>query len=66
MEIIKIMRNVKQQQNFDRYSSFSLPFFSNSVSLQTHRIFATNPLNPQPVNLLKPTGYVMHQNIQQF
>ena len=38
MEILKIMRHFKLQQNLGTHSSCSLPFFSNAVSLQTHRI----------------------------
>ena len=54
MEILKIMRHVKLQQNLDRYSSYSLPSFSNINSfLPNSSHFATNPQNPQPVTSMQ-------------
>ena len=46
MEIVKIMRHVKLQQNLDTYSACFLPSFSNAIPFQTRRLFAPNP---QPV-----------------
>jgi hypothetical protein len=54
MDILKIMRHVKLQQNLDTHSSHSLPSFSNAISVppdSSH--FASNPLNPQPVTSMQ-------------
>jgi hypothetical protein len=54
MEILKIMRHVKLQQNLDTNSSCSFPSFSNAKSvppISSH--FANNPLNSQPVTSLQ-------------
>jgi len=54
MEILKIMRHVKLQQNLDTYSSWSLPSFSNANSFSPNSShFASNPLNPQPVTSMQ-------------
>ena len=54
MEILKIMRHVKLQQNLDTYSSCSLPSFSNANSfLPNSSHFASNPQNPQPVTSMQ-------------
>jgi len=54
MEILKIMRHVKLQQNFDTCSSCSLPPFSNANSFPPNSShFASNPLNPQPVSSMQ-------------
>jgi len=54
MEIQKIMRHVKLQRNLDRYSSCSLPSFSNANSfVQNSSHFTTNPQNPQPVTSMQ-------------
>ena len=51
MEILKIMRHVKLQQNLDMYSSCSLPSFSNANSfLPNSSHFASNP---QPVTSMQ-------------
>ena len=51
MEILKIIRHVKLQQNLDRYSSCSLLSFSNSNSfLHNSSHFASNP---QPVTSMQ-------------
>ena len=50
MEILKIMRHVKLQQNLDTHSTCSLPTFSNANSFPSNSSrFASNPLNPQPI-----------------
>jgi hypothetical protein len=54
MEILKVMRHVKMQQNVDTYASSSLPCFSNANSFPpTSPHFASNPLNSQPVNCMQ-------------
>ena len=50
MEILKIMRHLKLQQNLNTHSSCSLPSFSNANSFFPNSLHsASNPLNPQPV-----------------
>jgi len=57
MEILKIMRHVRLQQNLDTYSYCSLPSFSNANSiLPNSSHFASNPLNPQPVTSMQNSG----------
>ena len=54
MEILKIMRHIKLQQNLDTYSSCSLPSFSNANSfLPNSSHFSSNLLNPQPVTSMQ-------------
>jgi len=54
MDILKIMRHVKLQQNLDTYSSCSLPPFSNANNFpQNSSHFASNPLNSQPVTSMQ-------------
>ena len=54
MEILKIMRHVKLQQNLDTYSSCSFSTFSNSYSfLPNSSHFSSNPLNPQPLTSMQ-------------
>ena len=54
MEILKIMQHFKVQQNWDSYSSFSLPSFSNAnnfVPNLSH--FPSNPQYPQTVTSMQ-------------
>ena len=54
MEILKIMRHVKLQQNLDTPSSCSLPSFSNAHSFPPNKShFASNTLNPQTVTSMQ-------------
>ena len=54
VEILKIMWHVKLQQNLDRYSSCSLPSFSNANSFVPNSShFANNPQNPQPATSMQ-------------
>jgi len=54
MEILKIMRHVKLQQNLDRYSSCSLPSFSNANSFVPNSShFPTNPQYLKPVTSMQ-------------
>jgi len=54
MEILKIMRHVKLQQNLDTHSSRFLPSFSNAISFPPNSShFASNPLNPQLVTSMQ-------------
>ena len=59
MEILKIMRHVKLQQNLDRYSSCSLPYFSKANSFVPNSShFPTNPQHLQPVTSMQNSEIV--------
>ena len=65
-EILKIMRHVKMQQNLDRYSSCSLPSFSNVNSfLPDSSHFATSPQNPQLVTSM-PNSEILSRYLSNY
>ena len=60
------MRHVKLEQNLDRYSSCSLPTFSNAHSfLPNSSHFASNPQNPQPA-IYMPNSEILSRYLSNY